>query len=363
MSDNKKRITDNDNVYAHACYFRTSTKAPYRKALLQITERCNLHCAHCFLSAEKEGDEMSLSDFKETIIPFLEDAKVIGVTLTGGEPMLHPNIDEFVEVLSQKGIKTTICSNAKSVTSQQIEKYRKFGNVLFNVSLDGFSEDSHGKFRGDKKSFLITKRNLEYLAKAKLLKGILVTPNNLAKKEEYSQICEFAQNLGAEYVLMNPLSNFGRGVLSSDRLEANNMMMTDIRCDTSHYKDSIDIVDVRFPNVDEKPLTSCESGNILYVFSNGDTTVCPYLVFASNNDISQYKPNEFIIGNLRHDSKKQCLDNLEQYDFSKIKDRKNDDCLDCNISNICGKGCPADAIARGKRLFDLDSLCKNNKSR
>lgn len=363
MDKRKVKISSVDDVYAHSCYFRTSTKAPYRKALLQITERCNLHCAHCFLSAEKEGQEMSFEEFKTKIFPFLERAKVIGITLTGGEPMLHPQIDKFIEFLAEKRIKTTICSNATLITSEQISKYKNFGNVLFNVSLDGFSEESHGKFRGDKKAFLITKKNLEYLAKAKLLKGILVTPNNLAKKEEYSQICNFASELGIEYVLMNPLSSFGRGTNSAEKLEANKNMMNEIRTDTSIYKNKIDVVNVRFPNEENKPLTSCEAGNILYIFSNGDITVCPYLVFASNNDISQYSPSDFIVGNLKKDTTDKCIRNLEKYDFSKLKERKNEKCNQCCNASQCGQGCPADVIARGKKLSDLDALCNKSRSR
>jgi MoaA/NifB/PqqE/SkfB family radical SAM enzyme len=34
---------------ASSCYFRTTVDTPYRKALVQITERCNLRCAHCFV--------------------------------------------------------------------------------------------------------------------------------------------------------------------------------------------------------------------------------------------------------------------------------------------------------------------------
>src|SRR5262245_22038983 len=43
---------------AASCYFRTTTVQPERKALVQITERCNLHCAHCFVSATREGTDI-----------------------------------------------------------------------------------------------------------------------------------------------------------------------------------------------------------------------------------------------------------------------------------------------------------------
>jgi MoaA/NifB/PqqE/SkfB family radical SAM enzyme len=38
-----------DHTAATSCYFRTTVDQPYRKALVQIDERCNLRCAHCFV--------------------------------------------------------------------------------------------------------------------------------------------------------------------------------------------------------------------------------------------------------------------------------------------------------------------------
>jgi uncharacterized radical SAM superfamily Fe-S cluster-containing enzyme len=41
-----------------SCYFRTTVDGDRRKALVQIDERCNLCCAHCFVSATKQGQTM-----------------------------------------------------------------------------------------------------------------------------------------------------------------------------------------------------------------------------------------------------------------------------------------------------------------
>ena len=45
---------------AASCYFRTSVEKPHRKALIQIDERCSLHCVHCFVSATRRGSSMPL---------------------------------------------------------------------------------------------------------------------------------------------------------------------------------------------------------------------------------------------------------------------------------------------------------------
>lgn len=81
---------------ASSCYFRTTVSAPYRNALVQIDERCSLRCSHCFVSATKEGSYMPLTKVASQVVPRLFEARVCRVTLTGGEPTMHPNDDRTV---------------------------------------------------------------------------------------------------------------------------------------------------------------------------------------------------------------------------------------------------------------------------
>ena len=76
---------------ASSCYFRTTADGGTRKALVQIDERCNLHCAHCFVSATRVGQSMPYDDITSLLIPRLKACRVERVTLTGGEPTIHPH--------------------------------------------------------------------------------------------------------------------------------------------------------------------------------------------------------------------------------------------------------------------------------
>ena len=52
------------------------------------------------------------------------------------------------------------------------------------------------------------RRLVEYeqikLGAARILQGLLCTPNSLAQNDEYARLCEFARQNGARYVLLNP---------------------------------------------------------------------------------------------------------------------------------------------------------------
>ncbi len=337
---------------ASSCYFRTSTDAPRRKALVQITERCNLHCAHCFVSAKREGTDMSLTSIEEDLLQQLSEARVERLTLTGGEPFAHPKLLEIVELAREVGMGVTICTNATLIEPEAIELFAELGGVKLNVSLDGFSAASHGKFRGAPNSFEQTVETMRKLGKRELLKGVLVTPNRLAPLEEYEQICEFASECGAEYVLMNPLSSMGRGVGGIRRLGAPEQLMRSIEERTDRFEDDLDLVRIRFPNED-KPLSGCEAGTIIYVFASGEVTVCPYLVFAARTPRSRHRADEFIVGNIfEHRNIAARLDSYRLHD--RAKSAGDPVCGSCELAGGCGKGCPAAVIAAGGRLGDRD---------
>ena len=196
---------------ASACYFRSGPEPGHRKALLKITDRCDLRCSHCFVSATAEGEDMSSSALRGAIERLL-GARVTNVTLTGGEPLVHPDLLQILSDLVAAGLNITVCTNGVSVSDGLIRCASELGRVSFNVSLDGAQAASHGKFRGDLEAFERTTVNARRLSEAGLLKGILSTPNSLANADEYLEILGMASELHASYFLLNPLSSFGRGI-------------------------------------------------------------------------------------------------------------------------------------------------------
>lgn len=350
--ENVKRslIVDTD---ASSCYFRTSVQGDARKALIQITERCNLHCAHCFVSSTASGEDLRFEDIAEKVFPRLARARVQRVTLTGGEPFVHADIMRICTLAADRGLPTGICTNATQTSDEQIQELARLGNVHINVSLDGFRPASHGKFRGSVASFHTTVATIRKFAEAGLLQGLLSTPNALTDAEEFAALCEFAVEVGAEYVLMNPLSSFGRGVKSQGRLAADTDKMRAIQQATERFRQQgVDLVHIRFPN-DDKPLAGCDAGKLIYVFADGLTAVCPYLVFAARTPQSPYPDADFLVGNILD---QEVADALNGYDLAgKLRMGTNAKCGACSMNSACGKGCPAALISRGQPIGEVDS--------
>jgi radical SAM protein with 4Fe4S-binding SPASM domain len=152
---------------------------------------------------------------------------------------------------------------------------------------------------------------------------------------------------------MNPLSSFGRGVKSQGRLAADTDKMRAIHTVTERFRDrGIDLVHIRFPN-DDKPLGGCDAGKLIYVFADGLTAVCPYLVFAARTPQSPYPDTNFLVGNILEGEVNGTLDG---YDLEgNLRMGTNSKCTACSMNSACGKGCPAALISRGQPIGEVDS--------
>lgn len=338
---------------AASCFFRSAAGGSGRKALVQITERCNLHCAHCFVSSTREGHDMDPALFRELVIPRLLRARVERLTLTGGEPFVHAGLVQMCADAVDAGLSVGVCTNGTGVADEMITQLAALERVHVNVSFDGFRPESHGKFRGREESFAETVSAARRLASAGLLQGFLSTPHALTAAGEYAALTEFAVEVGADYVLMNPLSPFGRGVRSLRRLSADAERMREVRAEVERAAgDRLEVVPIRFPNADA-PLGACIAGEIIYVFVDGAVAVCPYLVFAARTPQSRYADSEFLVGNILTEEVAAALDEYRFHERYRVG--ANPTCGSCRLSSHCGKGCPAAVVAQGGIIGERDA--------
>lgn len=105
-------------------------KPPYEQvtALWKITSACNLACVHCFISREYSAPD--------TWDATIAEARQLGITrivITGGEPLLHPQLPDLVAKL--RGFATVILTNGVLLTRRRAEQLQTAGVVAFSISL------------------------------------------------------------------------------------------------------------------------------------------------------------------------------------------------------------------------------------
>lgn len=112
---------------------------------LFITGRCNCRCNYCYVEFDKppEGHEFTLKEWKK-LIDDLYDRGCRFYALVGGEPLLHPHVDELAKYIAEKKVFLNLATNAILI-EDHMEAALMSSEV--SVSLDGDLE-SHNANRG-----------------------------------------------------------------------------------------------------------------------------------------------------------------------------------------------------------------------
>lgn len=115
---------------------------------VEITNKCNLRCFGCGNIFKKEKDILSLCEWKKIFDQIKPYAKII--RLTGGEPTLHPDFFEILEVINKMDVSLNIFTNALWEDKVEfVKKLKNFSNhISFLISFHGLSSDSFSKFSG-----------------------------------------------------------------------------------------------------------------------------------------------------------------------------------------------------------------------
>jgi radical SAM protein with 4Fe4S-binding SPASM domain len=128
---------------------------------LQITDRCNLRCRHCYIG-EGNGDELSPGRIRNILQEF-EAMQGLRLLVTGGEPLLHSRFAEINGMLPEFSVRKALFSNGLLLDRCLLEGL----NVdEVQVSIDGL-ESSHDALRG-RGSFRRAVRAVELAAEADL---------------------------------------------------------------------------------------------------------------------------------------------------------------------------------------------------
>ncbi|NWJ52258.1 MAG: SynChlorMet cassette radical SAM/SPASM protein ScmF [Bacteroidetes bacterium] len=181
---------------------------------LYLTEGCNLACRHCWLAPKYDarGTKYPVLDIA-LIQKVFKEARPLGleaVKLTGGEPLMHPEIITILEIIKKEKLRLTIETNGLVCTKELVAKIAENKKAFVSVSLDGASADTHEWVRGVKGSFAAACNAIGYLSKAGLRPQIIfsVMRHNAV---EISEIVSLGEKLGATSIKFNIIQPTARG--------------------------------------------------------------------------------------------------------------------------------------------------------
>lgn len=191
--------------------------AEIRLVAWEITRNCNLSCVHCRASATMGPYTGELDT--QSCLKLLDQISETGnpiVILTGGEPLLRPDIFEIASYGTDKGLRMVMAPNGTLITKDSARKMAESGIKRISISLDGSTREKHDKFRGVDGAYEGALRGIEFAKQAGIEFQIntTITKTNLDQMEEIQNL---AVELGAVALHIFLLVPTGRGKYIADQ--------------------------------------------------------------------------------------------------------------------------------------------------
>lgn len=183
---------------------------PLKKIWIELTNRCNQKCVHCYATASPNASDGLES---KKIQSFLKSVFKIGleaIQFTGGEPLLREDIGFLIDYSKKNGVKEIeIFSNLSTDNKPLLDKIAK-SNVIVSTTVlapDAATHDYLTKLPG---SFERMTSNVKYLQNA----GVMVNASIILMSEtedRHDEIIKFCENLNLQFREPDSVRPFGRG--------------------------------------------------------------------------------------------------------------------------------------------------------
>jgi heme b synthase len=182
-----------------------------RMVAWEVTRSCNLACIHCRASSEcgPYTGELTTEQCTGLLDDIASFSKPV-IILTGGEPLLRPDIYDIASYGDRRGLRMVLATNATLVTSEIARKMLKAGIQRVSISIDGLDAGSHDRFRGVPGAFSLSMAGIEAMKKAGLEFQINTTVTK-ANLKQIEGILNLALHLGAAAHHIFLLVPTGRG--------------------------------------------------------------------------------------------------------------------------------------------------------
>ncbi len=301
---------------------------------LAVTNRCNLRCKHCCVSAgPEERDRLDTKQLIQAVEQIIElNPRHIGIT--GGEPLLREDILPLLEYTRKKYQgELSLLTNGLLIHRQNVQRIVESVDSV-SISLDGYDEKSCARIRGEG----VFQRAVEAigLLQEKGLQDItvsmLISKGTVDEEEKFRSLC---QDMGVK-PLVRRFTPTGRGKENCD----------EVMPDHDYNRD-----------FDPKRLSCglCNPGkHELYINGDGDIYPCGSLL----------DQKELIMGNITRDRLKDIYEKYSKMPDTKALDRLRpwsiEGCNQCDLNIFCHE-CIANIISLKENPVYFQQFCKRQK--
>lgn len=324
-----------------------------------LTKRCNLACAHCYISAgswHAADGELSTAECHRVLDELLEVSPSPMLILSGGEPLLREDLEELAHHASDSGATVVVGTNGTRLTAERIESLKAAGVTGVAVSVDSLDSTYHDRFRhgtgalGDTLAAVdrLVDHELDFVIQTSLTRG---------NRQQLGALAAWSAEKGAVSFNLYFLVPTGRG----ERMEGltpdeNEEVLKEIVTLEHEYRGRMMVRSKCQPQLmrhviqgdqeQESPLlnyaTRCPCGlQYCRITPEGKVTPCPY--------------TPAVAGDLRESSFREIWEHSPVFHTLR-HGALGGKCGRCEFQEVCG-GCRARAYAETGDLLGPDESC------
>jgi len=324
-----------------------------------ILDDCDQRCKHCYIFSEDNNKElvtMSYDEMECILDNCLEMCEKTNRTpyfsITGGDPILHPNFWQLLEKLYEMNLHYSILGNPFHLTHEVCEKLKELGCRQYQLSLDGLKQ-THDYFRKPG-SYETTLNAIKILQDAGIRASIMTTVSKTNIDEITGIIDEVvSHNAG--------LFSFARycptGLEKSNNISPieYKQLLENIWDKYQTYKDSNTIFTLKDHLwtlfLYEKGIFKIPENLKEDVIYDGCNCGNSHLTILPNGDVFACRRMDSKIGNALNDNIYDIFmgKNMDYY-------RQFEKCIKCELHRFC-RGCPAVSYGYTHNMYSPDPQC------
>ena len=183
-----------------------------------LTRRCNLECAHCYISAsprESGADDLRTAECLRIAEEILAVNAAPMFILSGGEPLLRPDLEVIARHASSRGATVVVGTNGTLLDDARIRSLQRAGVTGVAVSVDSLDARRHDAFRHGREAFAATAAAIARLRAARL-DFVVQTTIHRGNRAELAALVDWAAERGAVSFNAYFLVATGRGARLTD---------------------------------------------------------------------------------------------------------------------------------------------------
>jgi uncharacterized protein len=335
-------------------------KQSLKSLFIHITKRCNLHCPHCYVSCNDKQIDLSTSTIISLIDKLIEQGGD-GLTISGGEPLLHPEI-KYILSHASKYLTVRLLTNG-CLIDKQMAKFLASHGIFVQISLDGSNSSIHDAIRGPG-SYDRVIEAIQFLqsqgAGERLNLCTTLMQNNA---DDWQNMILLAESKNIPLLRFLHLRKVGRGGKNPDA-----MPLT-----ASSYEKFIDHVNQMQFNHNQKVELTCGMSGLLLKMPESfksDDIWCPVgrmMVIDTNGDVYPcvlMMRDQYLLGNIFSQSLIQISQSRQMDEICQLLSNRRfliKKCLACSFRNLCQAGCMGQALDHFNSLMKTDIFCAYRK--